>query len=103
MAEGFARQLAPQSWRIESSGLEASQVDPLTVAVMSEVGVDISQQVSQALSDFQADGIYSGDLSLWLWCGSARSLESSSGLSRLAIRGSCRSDDRNLSRDSRSS
>ena len=55
MAEGFARQLAPQSWRIESSGLEASKVDPLTVAVMYEVGVDISQQVSQALSDFQAD------------------------------------------------
>ncbi|MGF1600780.1 MAG: arsenate reductase, glutathione/glutaredoxin type [Thermosynechococcaceae cyanobacterium] len=50
MAEGFARHLGYSA--VDSAGLEASQVDPLTVQVMAEVGVDISEQRSQALSDF---------------------------------------------------
>ena len=34
---------------------DSSQVDPLTVQVMSEVGVDISAQQSQALAEFNAE------------------------------------------------
>lgn len=34
--------------------LEASRVDPVTVQVMSEVGIDISNQTSKPLSDFNA-------------------------------------------------
>ncbi len=55
MAEGFARQMSPGNAEIASAGLEASQVDPLTVQVMSEVGVDISAQKSQALAEFNAE------------------------------------------------
>jgi arsenate reductase len=38
---------------VASAGLEASFVDPLTVQVMQEVGIDISQQRSKPLSEFQ--------------------------------------------------
>lgn len=55
MAEGFARQMSQGQADVASAGLEASQVDPLTVQVMNEVGVDISDQRSQPLSDFNAE------------------------------------------------
>jgi len=55
MAEGFARTLGAGKIEVSSSGLEASQVDPVTVQVMSEVGIDISSQTSKPLSDFQPD------------------------------------------------
>jgi glutathione/glutaredoxin type arsenate reductase len=54
MAEGFARTLGEGKISVSSSGLEASQVDPTTVQVMSEVGIDITNQTSKALSDFNA-------------------------------------------------
>ena len=53
MAEGFARQMGAEKVKVASAGLEASQVDPLTVQVMHEVDVDISAQQSQALSEFE--------------------------------------------------
>jgi arsenate reductase (thioredoxin) len=62
MAEGFARQMSQDSVEVASAGLEASQVDPLTIQVMSEVGVDISHQQSSALAEFSAedfDGVIS--------------------------------------------
>ena len=55
MAEGFARTLGKGNYEVASSGLEASQVDPTTIQVMSEVGIDISNQTSKPLSDFQAE------------------------------------------------
>jgi arsenate reductase (thioredoxin) len=55
MAEGFARTLGEGKISVNSSGLEASHVDPKTVDIMSEVGVDISNQTSKPLSDFQAE------------------------------------------------
>lgn len=55
MAEGFARQLGGNQVQVESAGLEASQVDPLTIQVMSEASIDISQQTSQALSEFNPE------------------------------------------------
>ena len=54
MAEGFARTLGNGKIAVSSSGLEASQVNPTAVAVMSEVGIDIRDQTSKPLSDFQA-------------------------------------------------
>ncbi len=53
MAEGFARSLGADRVQVASAGLESSFVDPLTVQVMQEVGIDISQQQSKPLSDFQ--------------------------------------------------
>ena len=55
MAEGFARTLGKGKIAVSSSGLEASHVDPKAVEIMSEIGIDISHQVSKPLSDFQSD------------------------------------------------
>ncbi|MFN6465549.1 MAG: arsenate reductase, glutathione/glutaredoxin type [Nostoc sp. DedVER02] len=55
MAEGFTRILGEGKVGVASSGLAASEVDPITVEVMSEIGIDISNQTSKALSDFNAD------------------------------------------------
>ena len=55
MAEGFARSVGEGKIAVSSSGLEASQVDPTTVEVMSEVGVDITSQTSKPLSDFNPE------------------------------------------------
>ncbi len=55
MAEGFARTLGEGKYEVASSGLEASQVDPTTVQVMSEIGIDISNQTSKPLSDFNPE------------------------------------------------
>jgi arsenate reductase (thioredoxin) len=52
MAEGFARTLGAGKVEASSSGLEASQIDPITMQVMAEIGIDISQQNSKPLSDF---------------------------------------------------
>lgn len=55
MAEGFAKTLGKGKIAVTSSGLEASRVHPTAVEVMSEIGIDISNQTSDALNDFQAD------------------------------------------------
>lgn len=55
MAEGFARILGEGKISLTSSGLEASYVDPKTVEIMAEIGIDISNQTSQALSEFNPE------------------------------------------------
>ncbi|MDJ0799110.1 MAG: arsenate reductase, glutathione/glutaredoxin type [Calothrix sp. MO_167.B12] len=55
MAEGFAKELGVGKIDVTSSGLEASQVNPTAIKVMSEIGIDISNQTSQAISDFKAE------------------------------------------------
>jgi arsenate reductase (thioredoxin) len=55
MAEGFAKKLGAGQLDITSSGLEASQVNPIAIQVMQEVGIDISQQQSTALQDYQPE------------------------------------------------
>ena len=55
MAEGFAKTLGKDKLEVSSSGLEASRVHPTAIEVMSEVGIDINNQTSDALSDFKAD------------------------------------------------
>ncbi|MBD2097335.1 arsenate reductase, glutathione/glutaredoxin type [Trichocoleus sp. FACHB-591] len=52
MAEGFAKNLGQGVLQVTSSGLEASQVRPEAIATMKEIGIDISNQTSDALSDF---------------------------------------------------
>lgn len=49
MAEGFARSLAGDAWDVASAGLSPSVLDPRAVAVMAEVGIDISGQVSKGI------------------------------------------------------
>ncbi len=55
MAEGFAKHLGMGKIAVTSSGLEASQVRPEAIATMKEAGVDISDQTSKALGDFQPE------------------------------------------------
>ncbi|MEH2152842.1 arsenate reductase, glutathione/glutaredoxin type [Nostoc sp.] len=55
MAEGFTRILGEGKVAVASSGLAASEVDPVTVEVMAEIGIDISNQTSKPLSNFNAD------------------------------------------------
>jgi arsenate reductase (thioredoxin) len=55
MAEGFAKTLGEGKIEVTSSGLEASRVHPTAIAVMSEIGIDISNQTSDPLSDFNAE------------------------------------------------
>ncbi|GAB4523774.1 MAG: arsenate reductase, glutathione/glutaredoxin type [Pleurocapsa sp.] len=54
MAEGWAKTLGKGKIEVTSSGLEASRVHPTAIKVMSEIGIDISNQTSDALSDFNA-------------------------------------------------
>ncbi len=55
MAEGFARTLGAGKIAVTSSGLEASRVHPTAIQVMDEIGIDITNQTSDPLSDFQAE------------------------------------------------
>lgn len=55
MAEGFAKTLGQGKIEVVSSGLEASQVRPEAISTMKEVGIDISNQHSKPLSDFNAE------------------------------------------------
>jgi arsenate reductase len=55
MAEGWAKELGKGKLEVTSSGLESSRVHPTAIAVMSEVGIDISNQTSDPLSDFKAE------------------------------------------------
>jgi arsenate reductase (thioredoxin) len=55
MAEGFAKHLGNGKITVTSSGLEASSVRPEAIATMQAVGIDISEQTSDALADFQPE------------------------------------------------
>jgi arsenate reductase len=55
MAEGFAKTLGKGKIEVTSSGLEASRVHPTAIQVMEEIGINITEQTSNPLSDFKAD------------------------------------------------
>lgn len=55
MAEGFAKVLGNGKIVVTSSGLEASQVRPEAIATMKDIGIDITDQTSKPLSDFQPE------------------------------------------------
>lgn len=55
MAEGFAKTLGAGKIEVVSSGLEASSVRSEAIAAMADVGIDISQQTSNALAEFKPE------------------------------------------------
>ncbi|MGM3308115.1 arsenate reductase, glutathione/glutaredoxin type [Anabaena sp. WFMT] len=55
MAEGFAKTLGAGKIAVSSSGLASSELDPITVQVMAEIGIDISHQTSKTFSDFNPE------------------------------------------------
>ena len=52
MAEAFLRNMAGDQFDVYSAGLESTQIDPLAVKVMNEIGIDMSEQVSTKLDDY---------------------------------------------------
>jgi arsenate reductase len=51
MAEGFLRALAGDRFEVQSAGTRATRVHPFAVAVMKEIGIDISKQRSKSVDD----------------------------------------------------
>jgi arsenate reductase len=52
MAEGFLRQLGGDRFEVSSAGISPTSVRPEAIAVMNEVGMDISSQRSKSVDEF---------------------------------------------------
>ena len=52
MAEGLLRHYASQKFDVYSAGLEPKEVNPYTIQVMEEVGIDMSEHTSKSLMEF---------------------------------------------------
>jgi arsenate reductase len=52
MAEGLLRQLGSDRFEVFSAGVEPSQVRPQAIAVMREIGIDISGHHSKSVDEF---------------------------------------------------
>jgi arsenate reductase (thioredoxin) len=56
MAEAWLNRLCGEHFVTESAGLEPGKLNPLAVAVMREVGIDISGKKTRAVSDVLRSG-----------------------------------------------
>ena len=52
MAEGFLRTLFGNRFEVCSAGTDPTEINPLSVKVMAEVGIDISDHQSNSVEDF---------------------------------------------------
>lgn len=52
IAEGLLRHLAGDKFEVFSAGVEPTQVNPLAIKVMDEIGIDISKQRSKSVREF---------------------------------------------------
>jgi len=56
MAEAFFRKFAPSRFNVSSAGTTpSSQLNPIVIQVMKEVGIDIMNQHPKLLSDFMIE------------------------------------------------
>jgi arsenate reductase len=55
MAEGFARVLGAGKIAVSSSGLEVAKVHPSAIEVMQEIGINITEQTSKSIRDFNPE------------------------------------------------
>jgi len=53
MAEGLLRHFYGEKYEVFSAGSDPTQVHPLAIEVMAEIGVDISRQVSKSIEEFR--------------------------------------------------
>ena len=52
MAEGFFKKYAPKGFKVQSAGTKpVSQINPVAVEAMREIGIDISKQKSKEISE----------------------------------------------------
>lgn len=56
MAEAFLNQLAAEEFEAQSAGLEPGKLNPNVVAVMGEIGIDISKNGTQSVFDLFKKG-----------------------------------------------
>jgi arsenate reductase len=49
MAEGWGKHYLGTGWRVISAGIKTSAIDPMTIEVMNEIGIDISKQISKMM------------------------------------------------------
>lgn len=68
MAEGFAKKYAPSNWIIKSAGVEQHGLNRISVKVMAENGIDISNNTSDLIDN---DYLRSSDYVITL-CGDAK-------------------------------
>jgi arsenate reductase len=52
IAEAFLRKYAGDTFEAHSAGLEPKGVNPLTIKVMDEVGIDVSNQISKGIETY---------------------------------------------------
>jgi arsenate reductase (thioredoxin) len=57
MAEGIARALAPAGVTVSSAGSRPSQVNPLAIRALDEIGLDIRGQRSKGVETVPPDGV----------------------------------------------
>ena len=57
IAEGWLRHLANDRFEVFSAGVEPSRVHPMSIIVMQEVGIDITDQHSDDVLDYLESGI----------------------------------------------
>ena len=60
LAEGLARKLFPDA-EIQSAGSQPGKLNPYAVAVMNELGIDISSHYSKSLDDLSTEFIQNLD------------------------------------------
>jgi arsenate reductase len=56
MAEAFLREMGGECFSVESAGLEAGSLNPLVVATMREIGIDISRHKTDLVDDLINQG-----------------------------------------------
>jgi len=57
MVEGLARHFLGPTFRIQSAGSQPTQVNPLAIEVMREMGIDISKQFSKSVDSIDPSKI----------------------------------------------
>ncbi len=56
MAEAFLNHLCPGSFRAQSAGIEPGNLNPVVVAAMKEVGIDLSGNATKSVDSMIASG-----------------------------------------------
>ena len=57
MAEGLLRHFGPGKYDVFSAGSTPTQVNPLAIKAMAEIGIDISGQRSKSIEEFHGKNI----------------------------------------------
>lgn len=57
IAEGLLKNLYGEKYEVFSAGASPTQVNPLAIKVMAEIGIDISKQRSKSIEEFRGKDI----------------------------------------------